>query len=94
MLGAQKVEWFKFLKFGILITFFAALFSTFAFASFMDLIALGYIILIMFTTIEQNYTGYLSQFFSLLVILVTYDIFWLLFASTVKISINIDWNNL
>lgn len=57
--------------------------STFAQANFIDIVVPGYMLLIMFTTINTNYINYLHQFYALTVCLLIYDLFWLFFVSTV-----------
>jgi len=61
-----------------------AFLSTFTNASFVDFIIPGYILLISYTTINSNLSGYLSQFFVIVFVLIMYDLIWLIFASTVS----------
>jgi len=68
--------------------------TTFTQANFVDFIVSGYMLLIIYTTINSNLLGYLNQFFGIAVIAFCYDLIWVLFASTVKFIFNyliIDW---
>ena len=60
-------------------------FTCFTNACFLDFIIPGYLLLILFTTFDSNLSGYLSQFFSIMAIYIAYDLFGLIFATTVFI---------
>ena len=86
--------WLPLIRMALIAIIVLGFLSTFTQANFIDIIIPGYMLLIMFTTINTNYINYLHQFYALSVCLLIYDLFWLFFVSTVIILIILVGNYL
>ena len=80
----DTIDWIQYIKYLVIVIMVIGYLSTFAQANFIDIIVPGYMLLIIYTTINSNLMGYLNQFFGICFILVSYDLIWLFFASTVS----------
>jgi len=87
ILKRDNLVWLPLIRYTLLCLIAIAFLSTFAQANFVDILVPGYMLLIISTTLNLNYLGYLNQFYGLTLCLFAYDIFWLFFASAVIILI-------